>query len=298
MNPARLKCCMTVVSACVALAAAPLDPASARSGRAGSVVTSTAKERSDPKTRIVRANEAARVQPERGGYFNAIQQYAWAEGALFQIYTSPGQVTDIVLEEGEQLVGPGPVASGDTVRWIIGDTVSGSGAARKVHILVKPTRADITTNLIINTDRRTYHLELRATNSTYMASVSWSYPADSLIALKGKEGAITVAGGMDLAALNFHYRLSGDKPSWRPVRIFDDGRQVFVEFGPDIGVGEMPPLFVSAPDGSAELVNYRVLGRFLVVDRIFNSAELRLGAGKSVKRVRIERAAAKGQGKS
>src|SRR3546814_15184429 len=31
---------------------------------------------------------------------------------------------------------------------------------------------------------------------------------------------------LDLAALNFRYRLSGDKPAWRPVRVFDDGRQL------------------------------------------------------------------------
>src|SRR3546814_11181367 len=70
----------------------------------------------------------------------------------------------------------GPVAAGDTVRWIIGDTISGSGATARVHILVKPTRPDIATNLVINTDRRTYHLELRATPATYTASVSWTYP--------------------------------------------------------------------------------------------------------------------------
>jgi type IV secretion system protein VirB9 len=99
----------------------------------------------------------------RDGFLNAIQQYPWTEGALYQVYTAPGQVTDIALQQGEQLVGPGPVAAGDTVRWIIGDTVSGSGAAARVHILVKPTRPDLATNLIINTDRRTYHLELRAT---------------------------------------------------------------------------------------------------------------------------------------
>ncbi|WP_163602773.1 TrbG/VirB9 family P-type conjugative transfer protein, partial [Klebsiella pneumoniae] len=76
---------------------------------------------------------------------------------------------------GEQLVGAGPVAAGDTVRWIIGDTTSGAGATARVHILVKPTRPDLSTNLVINTDRRTYHLELRAGAATYMASVSWTY---------------------------------------------------------------------------------------------------------------------------
>ena len=89
----------------------------------------------------------------------------------------PEQVTDIALQDGEQLVGSGPVAAGDTVRWIIGDTESGDGGAKKVHILVKPTRPDLITNLVINTDRRTYHLELRSTEKTYMASVSWIYPA-------------------------------------------------------------------------------------------------------------------------
>src|SRR3546814_10202167 len=115
--------------------------------------------------------------------------------------------TDIGLQEGEQLVGPGPVASGDTVRWIIGDTVSGAGSRRRVHILVKPTRSDIMTNMIINTDRRTYHVELRATAASYMASVSWTYPADELFALQVAEAeaarAAPVAGAIDLAALNF-----------------------------------------------------------------------------------------------
>ena len=88
------------------------------------------------------------------------------------------------MQEGEQLVGSGPVAAGDTVRWIIGDTESGTGATKKVHILVKPTRPDLVTNLVINTDRRTYLMELRSTEKTYMASVSWQYPEDQLIALR------------------------------------------------------------------------------------------------------------------
>ncbi|MCE4568641.1 P-type conjugative transfer protein TrbG [Caballeronia sp. CLC5] len=235
----------------------------------------------------------ARIQPTRDGYVNAIQQYPWTEGALYQVYAAPGPVTDIALQEGEQLVGPGPVAAGDTVRWIIGDTVSGSGATARVHILVKPTRPDLFTNLIINTSRRTYHLELRATASTYMASVSWTYPQDALIALRGANAAAAsaapVASGLDLAALNFRYRIEGDRVAWRPARAFDDGRQVFVEFPAGISQGEMPPLFVTGLADDAELVNYRVQGRYMVVDRLFTAAELRLGDRRSERRVRIVR---------
>jgi type IV secretion system protein TrbG len=247
----------------------------------------------DPRWRIGRANAAARVEPERTSYFNAIQQYAYAEGALFQIYTSPGHVTNIMLQPGEELVGPGPVASGDTVRWIIGDTVSGSGPARRVHILIKPTRSDISTNLVINTNRRTYHLELSATTSIYMAAVSWTYPQDALIAIQAAqieaERKAPVASGIDLATLSFDYAISGDRPPWRPVRVFDDGRQVFVEFPPAIATGDLPPLFVLGETGAAELVNFRVQGRYLVVDRLFDKAELRLGSGRTGKQVTIVR---------
>ena len=254
---------------------------------------SRAPESSDPRQRVGVANAAARVQPVRDGFLNAIQQYPWTDGALYQVYTAPGQVTDIALQEGEQLVGPGPVAAGDTVRWIIGDTISGSGATARVHILVKPTRPDLATNLVINTDRRTYYLELRATPATYMASVSWTYPHDKLIALRSANAAAAsaapVAAGVDLAALNFRYRIDGDRAPWRPARAFDDGRQVFIEFPAGIAQGEMPPLSVTGATGDAELVNYRVQGRYMVVDRLFAAAELRLGDRQSEQRVRIVR---------
>jgi type IV secretion system protein VirB9 len=241
--------------------------------------------------RLGAAMEAARVQPERTGFINAIQVFPYTEGALYQVYAKPGQVTDIALQEGEQLVGSGPVASGDTVRWMIGDTVSGSGPASRVHILVKPIRPDIATNLVINTDRRTYHLELRANPSVYMASVSWTYPQDELIALRQAraeaERDAPVAAGVDLSLLNFRYTIEGDRPDWRPLRAFDDGVRVFIEFPESIAQGELPPLFVIGAKGEAELVNYRVSGRYMIVDRLFAKAELRLGGRKGQQTVRI-----------
>ncbi|WP_376705502.1 P-type conjugative transfer protein TrbG [Mesorhizobium sp. ISC25] len=255
--------------------------------------TKVRPEPTDPKQRISQANEAARMQPVRDGFVNAIQLYPWSEGALYQIYAAPGQVTDIALQPGEQLVGSGPVAAGDTVRWIIGDTQSGAGERQQVHILVKPTRPDLQTNLVINSDRRTYHLELRSTEKTYMASVSWQYPQDQLIALRRQNAqasaAQPVASGVDIQKLNFRYRIEGDTAPWRPLRAFDDGAKVYIEFPSGIGQGEMPPLFVIGPSGGSELVNYRARQNYYVVDRLFAAAELRLGDKTSEKRVRIVR---------
>lgn len=87
-------------------------------------------EAKEPIERIESANDAARVQPRKAGYFNAVQVFSYSPGALYQIYAAPEQITDIALEPGEQLIGSGPVAAADTVRWVVGDTESGSGDTR------------------------------------------------------------------------------------------------------------------------------------------------------------------------
>jgi P-type conjugative transfer protein TrbG len=251
-----------------------------------------APEPGNPEMRVALADAAARVQPSRNGYINAVQVYPYSAGSLYQVYTAPGEVTDIELEPGERLTGSGPVAAGDTVRWIIGDTESGSGAAQRIHILVKPTRPDLTTNLVINTDRRTYLLELHSDRHTYMASVSWQYPEDELIALRGEnaaaEAAAPISAGVDVTRLNFRYRITGDDPPWRPLTAFDDGAKVYIEMPSGIAQGDMPPLFIIGPQGDGQLVNYRVHGNYYIVDRLFAAAELRLG-GKHQQVVRIVR---------
>lgn len=233
-----------------------------------------------PKERVRDANATAAVEPTEDGYIDAIQVYPYAEGALYQLYTSPERVSNIALQPGEDIVA---VSAGDTVRWVIGDTVSGSGEAARAHVLVKPTKEDLATNLVIISDRRAYHLELTSTPETYMAAVSWHYPRDELLVLERRneevEGSTeqVVDRGLDLGNLRFRYAISGDTPPWRPVRAFDDTHKVYIQFPARLDQGEAPPLFVVGPDGDNQLVNYRVRGRHYIVDRLFAAAELRIG---------------------
>jgi len=244
-----------------------------------------AAEAKDPEARVDIADAAARVEPRRRGYFNAEQVYPFSPGALYQVYAAPGRITDVALEQGEQLTGSGPVAAGDTVRWIIGDTESGAGDERRVHILVKPTRPGIDTNLVVNTDRRTYFLELRSSKKHYMPSIAWAYPLDR------RERALQAPLRPVLPALDqrrYRYDIKGDDPPWRPLFAYDDGRKVYIQFPGGISQGEMPPLFVLGSGGKPELVNYRAYGNVLIVDRLFAAAELRLGSDPQ-KKVRIVR---------
>jgi len=242
---------------------------------------------------VQKANAAARVMPQAATFANAEQVYAFMPGALYQVYTSIGKVTDIALQPGERLVGTGPVAAGDTARWVIGTTESGSGDTRQVHILVKPTLPALSTNLVVNSDRRTYHIEVQALPDTYMASVSWRYPQDELVAVaqaaEKARAETPVAKGIDPTRLDFNYRLDGDNVPWKPLRAFDDGAKVYIEMPPATAGTELPPLFLIGADGQAELVNYRVQDNFLVVDRLLDRAELRLGDKGHQKVVRIRR---------
>lgn len=257
----------------------------------------SAPEPANPATRIAQANQEARMAPSRDGFINAIQTWPYSEGALYQVYASPGRVTLIQLQPGEKLI---DVSAGDTVRWIVGDSSSGSGATARANLQVKPVRAGLKTNLVVTTDRRIYLLELASTASAWMASVSWDYPQDRIAELKKRNEearAVTpLAAGVPVEQLRFRYDITGDTPPWRPLRAFDDGQKVYIQFPAGIAQGELPPLFLVGPSGDLQLVNHQYRAPYYVVDRLFGAVELRLG-GDDAKIVRISRndvAAARG----
>jgi type IV secretion system protein VirB9 len=225
---------------------------------------------------IEAAHRDALIQSAPDGFINASQYFAYQEGALYELHTAPGFITTIALKPGERLVN---YAIGDTARWVVGDVLRGD----QTLLLVKPTRPKLGTNLVITTDQRVYLLEASShKGATYNASVAWTYPQDEIasqiaaIEQENERRAETVIAGVPVDQLNFDYEIEGDRPRWRPVRAFDDGAKVYIEFPRDLATSEAPPLFVSDADGARELVNYRVRNRYYVIDRLFDTAELRL----------------------
>ena len=247
-----------------------------------------------PKARVDAANFAALQEPASDSYVNAIQVYPYSEGALYRLYAAPQEVSDIALQPGESLIA---ISAGDTTRWVVGDTSSGTGTSKQVHILAKPFAPNLHTNLVITTDRRSYHLQLESTDRTYMAAISWTYPQDGLVSANPTAGHTpSVAdAGPALDNLHFDYAISGDDPPWKPVRAFDDGTHVYIEFPRALDQGDAPPLFVKGDGGASNLVNYRVRGNYYIVDQLFATAELRLGQDHQqvvrIKRTRAVRTA-------
>ncbi|HHE08197.1 MAG TPA: P-type conjugative transfer protein TrbG [Chlorobaculum parvum] len=248
---------------------------------------SLARSNAKPWTVIEQANQESAINPDRFGYQNAIMRYDFEDGQLYQVYGAPLKLTDIQLEPGEKLLGD-PV-SGDTVRWIIGRSKSMVNGLEQEHIYLKPTRPGLHTTLSLNTNLRTYHIELSSYEHTYMAAVSWNYEQYNMRQLKAVENASTESH-VNLSALDFNYKIDvrkGRRPIWMPVKVFDDGRKTFIQFPEEMLVREAPVLFVIGDKGNVQLVNYRVKNDYYIVDRLFSEAELRAGEkGNVVVRIR------------
>ena len=159
--------------------------------------------------------------------------WPFTDGALYQVYAAVGRVTVVSLQPGEELV---TVAAGDTVRWIVGDTSSGSGADLRVNVLVKPIRSGLKTNLVITTSRPQDVPAGAGFDGKGVDGIGvLGVPArpDAGLAAPGAGSAGNNAGryGLSLENLRFRYAISGNPP-WKPLRAFDDGEKVYIQFPP------------------------------------------------------------------
>jgi len=214
-----------------------------------------------------------------------------------ELVCSPLHACDIELEAGE-VINDAPLL-GDSVRWITAPAYSGSGENKIPHVVVKPTVSGIETNLIIATSKRTYALTLKSSEKNYTSRVGFYYPHD-MVQQWGKNSsekekvAETKVSDMPMVSadqLKFDYELDGDSSlPWYPVRVFSDGRHVYIQMSAAMQSSEAPALVLLNTNDESELVNYRVKGSYYIVDKLFDRAALIIGVGGDQKKVTISKA--------
>lgn len=189
---------------------------------------------------------------------------------------APLRACDIELQAGEEILA---VALGDTERWNASPLTSGSPSAPTPHVIVKPQDYDLTTNLVIGTTRRTYHLLLTSPSQqeaasprfAYIRRVTFYFPAEMVqqwtaakatAARKEQQVAkdtIAPLATADLSKLHFNYAVNhdGDSP-WRPHEIFDDGERMFLRFDSSVQRREMPIVLLEDAKKNPVVYNYRL----------------------------------------
>jgi type IV secretion system protein VirB9 len=218
-------------------------------------------------------------------YSHAAMVYDFNPDWVYEVYCMPLRAGDIRLEPGERAVESPFVA--DSERWMLGAGVSQENGLQTQHIYVKPTAAGISASLIINTDRRVYHLILRSFSDIHMPLVYWKYPYSGLPfnftapAEARQAPAPSSGGGGDAPApdprfLSFNYKITYGlfkKPKWLPRHVYDDGSKTYIEFNRAVAQSEMPGIYENRND----VLNYRVYENVIVIDRLIEEITVRLG---------------------
>ncbi len=218
------------------------------------------------------------------------------------IRCAPGHITEIVLASDEKVTA---ATVGDSVRWMVvpernkirvkacpqGCAMGVGAAGAQPAVAAAPTV--YATNLIIDSDRRTYHIKLQAgPQSRAMESFAFLYPEDIAAAETARAEALRKASAQAAADppahLNFNYRITGPSVPWKPVQAFDDGSHEYLLFANTAALeSDMPALYVGQGQ-TQELVNYQVRQNYYIVDRLYADAALTRGAGSDRQTVRIE----------
>ena len=225
-------------------------------------------------------------------YNGALMLYDYDASLVYQVYTMPLRVTDIYLEPGEKLIEQ-PFC-GDTTRWNIGGGVSRTAGVDTQHLYLKPSEEGLETTLIVNTDRRIYHLIIKSFKDTFMMAVMWHYPgvgvpADFLCedgsarsdlareARKDPSPAETAVSAIaiDPVLMSSDYTVrypKGEPPQWLPTLVLDDGAKTYIVLPDTVVHHELPAAFGE----NGEIVNFRVKDNVIVIDRLLRKMQLKL----------------------
>ena len=237
-----------------------------------------------------------------------LRELVYNRERLVSVLVRRGVVTHIEVDPNEHILhaasGVGSDCKSDTDSWCI-EPVFGDH-----HVFVKPKSfASGVNNLEVVTDRRAYSIQFTtlavgdsrqpALRVTLTAPLDpGRLPAAGGPDAIGEEGAATsdpgeaavaalapksasdqlVALGLRQAPIvvNTSYSIALGKKSQDivPSMAFDDGRMTYIRFP---GNRELPAVFQVAEDGTESMVNPRMEGDLLVVDRVARRFSLRLG---------------------
>jgi len=228
---------------------------------------------------VQEANSTGIAKPSN--YSHAAMVYDYDPDWVYEVYAQPLRACDIILEPGENVL-EAPFVS-DSVRWQLGAGVSYQKGNPVQHIYVKPTESGIEASLIINTDRRVYHIILRSYQTVHMPIIRWNYYTtampNTMIPSPSRgtdsQSPSNVPASPDPRFLSFNYRITYSwfsKPQWLPKLVFDDGSKTYITFPESVLNRELPAIFENRKD----VINYRVNDNIIIIDQLVDNFTVKI----------------------
>ncbi|MCM1322211.1 MAG: TrbG/VirB9 family P-type conjugative transfer protein [Bacteroides sp.] len=245
----------------------------------------TGKEREKKDTGIEASKaslEKATIKPEN--YKDGTFYYTYNENFVYEIYAQPYHLTDIILEDGEVVLG-NPLLSEDESVWELTANVAKNPATGDniQHLFIKPAYSGLDSSFIVITDRRVYHMRIKSFKDTHMAMVKFTYPNTKNVWARSSNDS-AAANGVSIENdyitvtnpeyLSFDYKMKYGfkKPEFLPQRVYDDGNKTYIVVD-DIVLHKQLPLVFNERN---EIVNYAVKKNVFIIPRLINKIILRL----------------------
>ena len=206
---------------------------------------------------------------------------------------SPGRACDVEMEPGEKVK---KVILADSINWVWDAAESVERGLTVQHVVFQPKDRELESNVIITTDRRTYHIKLFSpkVEGAYLNRAGFYYPSELVSSWASKAGEEAVVAAKEVATnvlpspvsaqkLAFDYRVDGSA-DFKPVRVFNDGERVYLEMPDALHNGENPVFILMDEKDKEMVVNYRrevdsvTSTIHYVIDKLFAKAELRRGS--------------------
>lgn len=154
------------------------------------------------------------------------------------------------------------------------------------RLFIKPVEDDANTTMTVMTNMRTYFFELHAAESkgpfdkdlNFFIKFRYQKPQDGAT---DEDGSVIQYSSTSLPDLshperyNFNYTMSGDEII-SPIKVFDDGKFTYMQFDDNNGI--VPAIFIVDNEGFEEIANFRVVGDYMVVERLSAVFSLRNGS--------------------
>lgn len=199
------------------------------------------------------------------------------ENEVYTIVVAPLRHVHIQFEKEEKVQS---LKLSDNVNWI-----KDTGGAN--NLFLKPIKAGLQASATVLTSKRAYQLRLISSpdgGKSYQ-KVSWHYPEifEQQLAAEAKASEVVrveaerveshmVSPTVAIEELNFRYELRGDA-DFKPLQVFDDGKFVWLRMRE---TSQTPAVFLIEEEGP-RLVNFHMRGQFLVIQRLFKRAMLKIG---------------------
>ena len=216
------------------------------------------------------AIEPGYITPHDSNLTGSNVVYTYDQNNQFKVRGKLGYLTDLTLGRNEKLTS---IVAGNTDDWKVSTAI----VDQTPHVYLKPVVKEAkTTNLIVNTNKRSYRFIVRQ-DEYYDDVVSFNNltPAVDSTTISQSNTQTDSTGTVEQNNRDYKdEKAQNVRKTLIPNSIWDDGIKTYIEV-PTTNIRNLPVVYSVDKKGKLSMVNSRLQGHYIVIDTVLARLQLR-----------------------